>query len=52
VTRRRGRRSKKLLDGFKEKKGYWKLKVETPDCTVGITRFGRVCGIVARQTAE
>jgi hypothetical protein len=26
VTGRRGRRRKQLLDGFKEKKGYWKLK--------------------------
>jgi hypothetical protein len=25
VTERRGRRSKRLLDGFKEKTGYWKL---------------------------
>jgi len=28
VTRRRGRRSRRLLDDFKEKRGYWKLKEE------------------------
>jgi hypothetical protein len=26
VTKRRGRRRKRLLDDFKEKRGYWKLK--------------------------
>jgi hypothetical protein len=26
MTRRRGRRCKKLLDDFEEKRGYWKLK--------------------------
>jgi hypothetical protein len=28
VTVRRGRSRKQLLDNLKEKKGYWKLKVE------------------------
>jgi len=28
VKRRRGRRCKRLLDDFKEKRGYWKLKEE------------------------
>jgi hypothetical protein len=29
VTGRRGRRSKQLLDVFKNKRGYWKLKEKT-----------------------
>jgi hypothetical protein len=32
VTRRRGRKRKQLLDNFKEKRGYWKLKKETHNC--------------------
>jgi hypothetical protein len=31
MTRRRGRRRKKLLDDLKEKRRYWKLKEETRD---------------------
>jgi hypothetical protein len=34
VTVRRGRRRKQLLDGFKEKRGYWKFKAEALDRTV------------------
>jgi len=52
VTRRRGRRSEKLLGEFRGKKGYWKLKEEALDRIVGMTRFGRVCGPLAVQTAE
>jgi hypothetical protein len=31
MTGRRGRRRKQLLDDFKEKRGYWKLKEEALD---------------------
>ena len=41
VTRRQGRRSKQLLDGFKENGGYWKLKEGTLDRPVRRTGFGR-----------
>jgi hypothetical protein len=34
VMGRRGRRRKKLLDDFKEKKRHWKLKVEALDRTL------------------
>jgi hypothetical protein len=39
--RRRGIRRKLLL---KERRGYWKLKIETPDLTLWRTQFGSVCG--------
>jgi hypothetical protein len=52
VTGRRGRRRKQLLDDFKEKRRYWKLKEEALDRTVCRTRFGRRCVPVVRQTAE
>jgi len=52
VTGRRGRRHKQLLDDFKDKRGYFKLKDETLDCTLYRTRFGRVYGPVVRQTTE
>jgi len=41
VAGRRGRRRKQLLDDFKEKKGYWKLKEDVLDRTLLGTRFGR-----------
>jgi hypothetical protein len=31
---RRGRRGKQLLDGLKEKRGYYNWKEQTLDCTV------------------
>jgi len=49
VTGRRGRRSKHLLDGVKEKGEYWKLKEETLDRTVWRTGFGRGCGPVVKR---
>jgi hypothetical protein len=49
---RRGRRRKQLLDGFKKKRMYWKLKDEALDRTIWRTRFGRGYGLVVRQTAE
>ena len=46
VTRRRGRRRKKLLDDLKDRRGYCKLKEETLDRTVWRNRFGRGFGPV------
>ena len=41
VVWRRGRRRKQLLDDLKEKRGYWKFKVEGLDRTLWKMRFGR-----------
>ena len=41
VTRRRGRRRKKLLDGLKDRIGYCKLKEEALDGTMWRNRCGR-----------
>ena len=46
MTSRQGRRRKQLLDDFKEKRRYWKLKGQAPDRTVWRTGFGRDCGPV------
>jgi predicted transposase YdaD len=48
VTRRRGRRSKQVLDDLEEKRGYWNLKEEALDRTLWRTGFGRGCGSVMR----
>jgi hypothetical protein len=52
VTRRWGRRRKKLLDDLQEKTGYWKLKEKALDRTLWGTRFGRGYGPVVRQIKE
>ena len=52
MTGRPGRRRIQLLDDFKEKRVYWKLKEEALDRSLRRTRFGRVNGPVARQTTE
>jgi hypothetical protein len=52
VTGRRGRRRKKLLNDFKEKRGYCKLRAEALDCTLWRTRFGKGYGPVVRQRTE
>jgi hypothetical protein len=52
VTRRRGRRRRKLLDDLKERKGYSHLKKEAPDRTTWRAGFGRDFGPVVRQTAK
>jgi hypothetical protein len=52
VTRRRGRRSRKVLDVLKESRGYSHLKEEALDPTVWRARFGRGFGPVVRQTAK
>ena len=40
VTRRRGRRRKKLLDDLKDRRGYCQLKEEALDRTTWRNRFG------------
>ena len=52
MTGRRGRRCTKLLDDFKERRGYSHLKEEALDCTVWRARFGRDFGPVLRQTTK
>jgi hypothetical protein len=46
VTRRRGRRHKKLLDDLKDRRGYYQLKEEALDRTMWRDRFGRGFGPV------
>ena len=52
VTGRRGRWPRRLLDDFKETRGYWKLKKEALDRIIWRTGFGRGCGPVVRHSAE
>ena len=52
MTGRRGRRSRKLLDDLKERRGYSYLKEEAPDRAMWRARFGRGFGLVVRQTTE
>ena len=52
MTGRGRRRCKQLLDGFKEKRGYWKLEGESIDGAVWRIRCGRICGPVVRHTTE
>ena len=49
VTRRWGRRRKKLLDDFKDRRGYCQLKEEAPDRIMWRNRFGRGFGPVVWQ---
>jgi hypothetical protein len=51
VAGRRGRRRKQVLDGLKEKKGYWKLEDEALDGTVW-TGTGRGCGHIGQTTKK
>jgi hypothetical protein len=52
VTGGRGRKSKKLLDVLKERRGYSHVKEEALDRTVWRAGFGRGFGPVVRQTAK
>jgi len=52
VTRRRGRRRKKLLDDLKDRRGYSYLKEETLDRAMWRNRFGGGFGPVVRQNTE
>jgi hypothetical protein len=52
VTRRRGKRRRKLLEDLKERKGYSRLKEEIIDGTMWTARLGRGFGPVVRQTTK
>ena len=52
VTRRRGRRRRKLLYDLKERRGYSHMKEEAVDRTMWRARFGRSIGPVVRQTTK
>jgi hypothetical protein len=52
MTRRRGRRRKKLLDDLKGRRGYSHLKVEALARTVWRNRFERGVRPVVRQNTE
>ena len=52
MTRRRGRRRKKLLDDLKDTIGYSHLKKKAIDLTVWRNRFGGGFGSVVRQNTE
>ena len=52
VTRRRGRRRKKLLNDLKDRRGYSHLKEEALDCTMWRNRFRGGFGNVVRQNSE
>ena len=52
MTRRRGRRRKKLLDDLKDRTGYCELKEEALDRTMWRNRFGRGFGPVVWQITD
>jgi hypothetical protein len=52
VTRRRGRRRRKLLDDLKDRRGYSHLKEEALDCTTWRNRFGGGSEPVLGQNTE
>jgi hypothetical protein len=52
VTERRGRRRRKLLDNFKERRGLSLLKEEALDRTMWTARCGRVVGPVVRENIK
>jgi hypothetical protein len=52
MTRRRGRRRRKLLDDLKERRGCSHLKEEALDCTMRRNRFGGGFEPVVRQNTE
>jgi hypothetical protein len=52
VTRRRGRRHRKLLDDLKARRGYCHLKEEALDRTMWWNRFGGGFEPVVRQNTE
>ena len=52
VTRRRGRRCKKLLDDLKDRRGYCHLKEEALDHTIWRNHFRGGFGPVIRQNTE
>jgi hypothetical protein len=52
VTRKQGKRRRKILDDLKERRGYSHLKEEALDRTMWRARFERSFGTVVRQTTK
>jgi hypothetical protein len=52
VTERRGRRSKRLLDDLKEKRGYWKLKEGALARSLWMASYGGGYAPTIRQITE
>ena len=52
VTRRRGRKRRKLLDDLKDRRGYRHLKDEALDRTMWRNRFRGGSGTVVKQNTE
>jgi hypothetical protein len=52
MMRRRRKWSKQLLDGLKEKSGYWKLKEEAPRRSLWRKPFGRTYKHFAREIKQ
>ena len=52
MTGKQGRKSSKLLDDLKERRGYSHLKEEALDRAMWKARFGRGFGPVVRQTTK
>jgi hypothetical protein len=52
VSKKRGRRRKKILDDLKDRRGYSHLKEEALDLTTWRHRFGGGFGPVFRQNTE
>ena len=52
MTRRQGRRRKKLLDDLKDRRGYSHLKEEALDRIIWKNRFRGVFGPVVRHNTE
>jgi len=52
VTRRRGRRRKKLLDDLKDRRGYCQLKEEVLDRAMWRNHFGSGFGPVVWQITD
>ena len=52
MAKRPGRRRKKLLDDFKDRRGYFHLKEEALGRTMWRSRFGRGFGGVVGQTTK
>ena len=52
VTRRQGRRRKKLLDDLKDRRGYCELKEEALDRTMWRNRFARGFGPLVSQITD
>ena len=52
MTGRQGRRRRTLLDNFKERREYFRLKEEALDRSMWRARFGRGFEPVVRQTTK